>query len=157
MALGKGASEPSGSSVSPGPVLVAYQFKHDLARLRARFPTLRTLDGPAEIDAWNAGEFGPGEILAAHTASAGHGLNLQDGGSTVVWFSLTWSLEQYQQFNARLHRQGQTRTVVVHHLIARGTVDETVIAALESKATGQDALLDALRFRASTHRQGLAA
>lgn len=84
-------------------------------------------------------------MLLAHPASAGYGLNLQQGGHIIIWYSLTWSLEQYQQANARLCRQGQTDTVIIHQLIAKGTLDEAVAAALANKATGQDALLQALR------------
>ena len=83
----------------------------------------------------------------AHPASCGHGLNLQSGGSTIIWFGLTWSLELYQQANARLYRQGQKNTVVIHHIITKGTVDERVMAALESKDIGQAALMDAVRAR----------
>jgi SNF2 family DNA or RNA helicase len=128
------------------PVLVAYNFQHDLQRLRARFPEARVLDAdPATVDQWNAGEI---PLLLAHPQSAGHGLNLQHGGSILVWFSLTWSLELYLQFNARLHRQGQKRVTVVHHLIAKDTVDETVVEALARKDAGQNDLFDALRARA---------
>ena len=83
----------------------------------------------------------------AHPASCGHGLKLQSGGSTIIWFGLTWSLELYQQANARLYRQGQKNTVVIHHIITKGTVDERVMAALESKDIGQAALMDAVRAR----------
>lgn len=86
-------------------------------------------------------------MLLAHPASAGHGLNLQDGGNIIVWFGLTWSLELYQQANARLDRQGQKRSVIVHHLVAEGTIDEDVMKALEGKAVGQDALLAAVKAR----------
>lgn len=126
------------------PVLVFYAYKHDLSRIKARFPTARTLDSAEDIAEWNAGEI---PILLAHPASAGHGLNLQAGGNIIVWFGLTWSLELYQQANARLHRQGQTQSVIVHHLIAEGTIDEDVMLALENKATGQDALLAAVKAR----------
>jgi SNF2 family DNA or RNA helicase len=87
-------------------------------------------------------------VLLAYPASAGYGLNLQDGGSTIVWYGLTWSLEEYQQANARLYRQGQKHTVVIHHLIAEGTVDEQVMKALKHKDTSQSALLAALKERA---------
>lgn len=125
------------------PVLVAYYFKHDLERLREAFPKARVLDeDPATISSWNRGEI---EILLAHPQSAGHGLNLQHGGSILVWFGLVWSLELYQQFNARLDRQGQKNTVVVHHLVAAGTVDEDVLTALSRKDATQRSLLDALK------------
>lgn len=104
------------------PVLIAYWFKHDLERILERFPAER-LDSADSIHRWSAGEI---PIAVIHPASAGHGLNLQAGGSTLVWFSLTWSLELYQQTNARLWRQGQKDTVVIHHIIAKGTIDEQV-------------------------------
>jgi SNF2 family DNA or RNA helicase len=86
-------------------------------------------------------------VALIHPASAGHGLNLQQGGSTIVWFGLTWSLELYQQLNARLYRQGQQNTVVIHHLITKGTIDENVVKALERKDVGQNALIDAVKWR----------
>jgi SNF2 family DNA or RNA helicase len=97
---------------------------------------------PATIERWNSGEI---RMLLAHPASAGHGLNLQQGGSLCVWFGLTWSLELYQQFNARLHRQGQTRPVRIVHLITAGGIDERVMAVLGQKDAQQSALLDALK------------
>jgi SNF2 family DNA or RNA helicase len=124
-----------------GPILVAYNFKSDLARLREHFPQARTIEDDKTIDEWNQGEI---PILLAHPASAGHGLNLQEGGHRIVWFSLTWSLELYQQFNGRLHRQGQTKPVTVHHIVARNTVDAVVLNALRNKRRVQDALLDAI-------------
>ena len=87
------------------------------------------------------------QVLLAHPASVGFGLNLQDGGHTIVWYGPTWSLELYQQANARLYRQGQQKPVIIHHLIAEGTVDEQVMRALESKDTSQAALLAALKER----------
>lgn len=129
-----------------GPVLVAYEFRSDLERLRQRFPQGRTIDNGDAIDSWNRGEI---PILFAHPASAGHGLNLQDGGHRIVWFSLTWSLELYQQFNGRLHRQGQTKPVTVHHLVCDDTIDAVVLDALQHKRSVQDALLDAIK---SSHR-----
>lgn len=128
------------------PVLVFYSYRHDLERIKARFNKARELD---DIKAWNAGEI---EILLAHPASCGHGLNLQAGGNIVIWFGLTWSLEQYQQANARLHRQGQRNAVIIHHIVTAGTVDEDVMAALERKASGQDALLDAVKARIKKER-----
>jgi SNF2 family DNA or RNA helicase len=126
------------------PVLVAYAYRSDRERLLARFPQAVELRAPGAIDAWNRGE---APILLAHPASGGHGLNLQAGGRHVVWWGLTWSLELYQQLTARLHRQGQTRPVLVHHLVAEGTLDETVMAALAGKAATQAALLEAVRRR----------
>lgn len=127
-----------------GPVLVFYSFRHDLQAIKDRIPEARELSGPDDISAWNRGEI---RVLLAHPASVGYGLNLQDGGHVIVWYGLTWSLELYQQANARLHRQGQTRPVIIHHLIAEGTVDEQVMRALKAKDAGQSALLAALKER----------
>ena len=124
-------------------VLVAYNYKSDLARICERFPNAVVLDkDPATIARWNAGEI---SMLLAHPASAGHGLNLQQGGALCVWYGLNWSLELYQQFNARLHRQGQTRPVRIVHLVTSGCIDERVLAVLYQKDAQQNALLDALR------------
>ena len=125
------------------PILVAYWFKHDRNRILKRFPA-EQLDSDESIRRWNAGEI---PMALIHPASAGHGLNLQAGGSTLVWFSLTWSLELYQQTNARIWRQGQKETVVIHHIIAKATIDEDVMAALAKKDTGQAALLQAVKAR----------
>ncbi|WP_320952321.1 DEAD/DEAH box helicase [Hungatella effluvii] len=125
------------------PVLVAYWYQHDLARIRERIGAVE-LDSAEDFQKWNAGEI---PVAVIHPASAGHGLNLQAGGSTLIWFGLTWSLELYQQTNARLWRQGQKETVVIHHLIAKNTLDERVMAALEKKDCGQSALVDAVRAR----------
>lgn len=124
------------------PVLVAYNFKHDLVRLRERFPDAVDVKETNAVERWNRGEI---PILLAHPASAGHGLNLQAGGHVMVWFGLNWSLELYQQFNARLRRKGQTKPVICHHLIAEDTVDEKVLDALDGKDLTQSALLDALK------------
>ncbi|MHB1652359.1 MAG: SNF2-related protein [Desulfitobacteriaceae bacterium] len=123
------------------PVLIAYWFKHDLERILKRFPA-KQLDSAESIRLWNEGEI---PIAVIHPASAGHGLNLQAGGSTLVWFSLTWSLELYQQTNARLWRQGQKDTVVIHHIIAKGTLDEQVMKALKQKDIIQTALIEAVK------------
>ena len=124
------------------PVLVAYWFKHDLARIQERF-YVREIRTSKDIADWNAGTIPVGLI---HPASAGHGLNLQAGGSTLVWFGLTWSLELYQQTNARLWRQGQqAETVVIHHIITKGTIDEQIVAALQQKDKTQAALIDAVK------------
>jgi len=129
------------------PVLVAYNYKSDLARLQQRFKRAAVLDkNTATIDKWNEGKL---SILLAHPASAGHGLNLQAGGNILVWFGMTWSLELYEQFNARLYRQAQTQPVFVHHLLCKDTVDERVLWALENKATVQDALLKAVKDKAA--------
>jgi SNF2 family DNA or RNA helicase len=124
------------------PVLCYYAYRHDLARLRAAFPGAVRIDEAGAIDRWNRGE---APLMLAHPQSAGHGLNLQYGGHIVAWFGLTWSLELYQQANARLDRQGQAGTVVVHHIVAKGTMDERVMRVLQGKGSVQDALLDALR------------
>lgn len=124
------------------PLLVAYWYKHDLVRLQERFKEARVIDKPADIADWNAGKITIGLI---HPAAASHGLNLQEGGCTIVWFGLTWSLELYQQLNARLWRQGQRETVVIHHIVTKGTIDEDVLKALEKKDAGQSALIDAVR------------
>lgn len=126
------------------PLLVAYWYKHDLQRIRARFKNARCIDTQKDIADWNAGKI---PLALIHPASAGHGLNLQDGGCVIVWFGLTWSLELYQQLNARLWRQGQKQTVVIHHIITAGTHDEDVMAALEKKDMRQSALIDAVRAR----------
>ena len=125
------------------PVLIAYWFKHDLKRIQERFPA-EQLDSEDSIRRWNDGNI---PVALIHPASAGHGLNLQSGGSALVWFSLTWSLELYQQTNARLWRQGQKETVVIHHIVAKGTIDENVMAALAKKETGQTALLQAVKAK----------
>jgi len=128
------------------PVLVFYSYKHDLDRIQTYFwnKKPRTLNRTKDIEDWNAGRI---SLLLAHPASAGHGLNLQTGGHIIVWFGLTWSLELYQQANARLHRQGQQNGVIVHHLVAEGTLDEDVMAVLSRKAKSQDALLAAVKAR----------
>ena len=129
-------------SANGKPALVAYWFKHDLERIKERFPFVREIKTPDDIKAWNKGEILVGII---HPASAGHGLNLQQGGSTMIWFGLTWSLELYQQTIARLYRQGQTKTVVVHHIVTEGTIDELMLVSLDRKEKRQDALIDAVK------------
>ena len=133
------------------PVLVAYWFKHDLSRITERLRKLNViyqkLDSDESIRKWNAKELQVGLI---HPASAGHGLNLQSGGSTMVWFGLTWSLELYQQTVARLWRQGQTEnTVVIQHIVTAGTIDERILKALEQKDNTQSALIDAVKAEVS--------
>ena len=124
------------------PVLVAYWFKHDLERIRARF-TVREIKTAQDIADWNQGKI---PVAVIHPASAGHGLNLQAGGSTLIWFGLTWSLELYQQTNARLWRQGQkAQTVVIHHIITTDTIDERIMSALRRKDKTQSALIDAVK------------
>ena len=129
------------------PLLVAYWFRHDLERIAERLHKLKIpfsrLDSPESIRRWNAGEL---PVALIHPASAGHGLNLQSGGSTIVWFGQTWSLELYQQTNARLWRQGQeSETMVVQHIITEGTIDERIMKALSEKDTTQSALIDAVK------------
>ncbi|MCQ2443666.1 MAG: DEAD/DEAH box helicase [Oscillospiraceae bacterium] len=124
------------------PLLVAYWFKHDLQRIKQRFE-VREIKSSRDITDWNAGKI---PVAVIHPASAGHGLNLQAGGSTLIWFGLTWSLELYQQTNARLWRQGQTAgTVVIQHLVTKGTIDERILKALSSKELTQNALIDAVK------------
>ena len=123
------------------PVLVAYWYQHDAERIKERL-TVREIKTSKDIEEWNSGKI---PVAIIHPASAGHGLNLQSGGSTLIWFGLTWSLELYQQTNARLHRQGQTETVVIHHIIAKGTIDEDVMRALQKKEKTQNALIDAVK------------
>lgn len=129
-------------SANGKPVLVAYWFKHDLQRIRNRF-SVREIKTSRDISDWNEGKI---PVAVIHPASAGHGLNLQSGGSTIIWFGLTWSLELYQQTNARLWRQGQTsKTVVIEHIITKGTIDERILKALEEKNMTQSALIDAVK------------
>lgn len=123
-------------------LIVFYRYRADLERIQKRHPEAVLLQGEKEVRAWNEGKI---RILLAHPAAAGYGLNLQQGGSIIVWFGLPWSLELYQQANARLARQGQKKTVRVVHLLAEGTVDEQVQRALEEKDFGQRSLLEALR------------
>jgi SNF2 family DNA or RNA helicase len=131
------------TEVSDETMLVAYNFKSDLARLKEAFPDAIVLDkDPMTIERWNRGEI---KMLLAHPASAGHGLNLQYGGSLLIWFSLNWNLEYYLQFNARLYRQGQTKPVRIVHLIAKDCLDERVLKALNNKDLSQSALLNALK------------
>ena len=126
------------------PILIAYWFQHDRRRILERFPDARQINTAEDIKNWNKGKI---PIALIHPASAGHGLNLQDGGSTIVWFGLTWSLELYQQTNARLWRQGQKNPVVIEHIITKNTIDEDVMKALEYKDTKQAALMNAVQAR----------
>lgn len=128
------------------PVLVFYNFRHDLEALQERFRELkpRVLDDSKDIADWNDGKI---SLLLAHPASVGHGLNIQTGGHIIVWYGLTWSLELYQQANARLYRQGQKHAVIIHHLIAKGTIDEAVMKALAGKDDMQAALMAAINER----------
>lgn len=131
------------------PVMVFYNFKHSLSRIQERFPQAQTLrkgkDGNQDIADWNSDKI---PLLLLHPKSAGHGLNLQESScQTVVWFDQIWSLEEDQQANARVHRQGQTRRIVVMRLVAEGTMDGDAVAALERKAAGQEALMNAVKAR----------
>lgn len=125
------------------PLLVAYWFKHDRDRIMARFK-VRDIDSVKDIEDWNAGKI---PVALIHPASAGHGLNLQEGGCAIVWFSQIWSLELYQQLNARLWRQGQKHTVVIEHLVTEGTVDEDILRAIEKKDNTQEAMINAVKAR----------
>lgn len=125
------------------PMLVFYSYKHDAIRISERF-VVRHLTDSKDIADWNNGRI---PVLIAHPASTGHGLNLQDGGSTIVWFGATWSLELYEQANARLHRQGQKQSVIVHHLVAEKTLDVDVMDSLADKGNRQERLLEALKAR----------
>jgi len=126
-------------------ILIAYNYKSDLERLAKRFPDAQILDKEqSTIDAWNAGEI---PLLLAHPASAGHGLNIQKGGALIVWFGLNWSLELYQQFNARLHRQGQKKPVRIVHLVCEDTIDERVLQVINDKDASQNGLIQALKKR----------
>ena len=135
-------------SANGQPVLVAYWFKHDLQRIMEHLTSLgytpRDIKESADIKEWNAGRI---PVALIHPASAGHGLNIQQGGHILIWFGLTWSLELYQQTNARLWRQGQSETVTIHHIITKNTVDEDVLAALASKDVTQEKLIAAVKAR----------
>lgn len=135
------------------PALVFYNFQHDLARIKKALSgsglRVRELKGPQDENDWNARNI---DILLAHPASCAYGLNLQEGGNHVIWFGLNWSLELYQQANKRLHRQGQTEKVIIHHLTVEGGVDEDVISALEDKSSTQDKLMNALKARIEKYR-----
>ena len=133
-------------SMNGKPLLVEYWFKHDYDRIAKRLQSLHIpfskLDTEDSIRKWNKGEI---PVALIHPASAGHGLNLQEGGSTFVWFGLTWSLELYQQANARLWRQGQKDTVVIQHIVAKNTIDERIMKALSEKDSAQSALIEAVK------------
>lgn len=138
-------------SANGRPVLVAYWFKHDKDRIQKRMQA-RELKEPQDFADWNAGKI---PVALIHPVSAGHGLNLQQGGSILIWFGLTWSLELYQQTNARLWRQGQkSRTVIVQHIVARDTIDERILKVLEHKDGTQAALIDAVKADLGMTEQG---
>lgn len=130
------------------PVLIAYWYQHDLQRIRARFPETKALRSTVDIADWNAGRI---PVAAIHPASAGHGLNLQRGGSILIWYGPTWSLELYQQTNARLWRQGQqAETVTIHHIVTEGTIDEEILGALGCKDKTQESLIAAVKAQIPT-------
>lgn len=129
------------------PLLVAYAYKSDLARIQERFPEARKLETGQDMKDWNAGKI---PMLLAHPASCGHGLNLQDGGSVLIWFGLPWSLEYYLQTNARLHRQGQKEPVRIYRILTEGTMDEKVLEVLKGKNLRQEKLLQELKAEIET-------
>lgn len=137
-------------SANGQPVLIAYWFKHDRERILTHLSSLgyspRDIKSSEDIKDWNSGSI---PVALIHPASAGHGLNIQSGGHILIWFGLTWSLELYQQTNARLWRQGQQETVTIHHIITKDTVDEDVLAALASKDVTQEKLIAAVKARLS--------
>jgi SNF2 family DNA or RNA helicase len=130
------------------PVLIAYWFKHDRSRIMEHLTKagyeIRDIRSSEDIELWNNGAI---PVALIHPASAGHGLNIQSGGHILIWFGLTWSLELYQQTNARLWRQGQQETVTIHHIVTKNTVDEDVLAALASKDVTQEKLIAAVKAR----------
>lgn len=137
-------------SAGDNPVMVAYSYKHDLERIKKAFKSInpRTLESQKDIDDWNAGKI---RMLLLHPASGGHGLNLQFGGHIVVWFGNTFSLELYQQLNKRVDRPGQEHPVLIIRIVAEGTMDEKVLVAVEDKAEGQDALMNAVKAIIKKH------
>lgn len=126
------------------PVLVAYAFKHEQARIMEALKEFkpRKLETARDIADWNAGK---APLMIAHPASVGHGINIQKGGHILVWFGCTWSLELYQQFNARLYRQGQLKPVMIHHIVAKNTIDEKIIKSLDGKRETQDGLMESIK------------
>lgn len=133
-------------------VLIAWTYQFDRDRIMEYLKKYkpRELKNNKDIEDWNAGKI---QVMLAHPASAGHGLNLQAGGSIIVWFGQTWSLELYQQFNARLYRQGQQNHVVINHLILQGTHDEDVIRALKAKDKKQNALMDSIKAKIDKYKK----
>lgn len=127
-------------------ILVAYNYRHDRERITEAIPEAVDLRSSESLRAWNEGKI---RVALGHPASMGHGLNIQKGGNVIVWFSLTWNLEEYQQFNARLHRQGQDKPVQIYHLVAVGTIDEKIMKILDGKETLQTGLLDELQIKPS--------
>lgn len=133
------------------PLLVFYNFKHDKERILKEYPNAATLDTENVVERWNKGEF---EMLLVHPASAGHGLNIQYGGHIIIWFGLTWSLELYEQANARLHRQGQTHTTIIHHIMTENSIDHRVYESLKNKSLMQNALMAAVKARIKEGQHG---
>lgn len=133
-------------------ILVAWTYQFDKDRILEYLKSYkpRELKTNKDIEDWNAGRI---QVMLAHPASAGHGLNLQAGGNIIVWFGQTWSLELYQQFNARLYRQGQQKGVIIHHLIMKGTHDEDVIQALKAKNKKQNALIDSIKAKIDKYKK----
>ena len=140
----KGDALESIISETNAPILLFYTFKADLLTIKQRFPQVQTLQDNSEqkVNDWNDGKI---PLLACHPASAGHGLNLQQGGNVIVWYGLTHSLELFEQANARIHRQGQTKTVIIHYILAENTIDSAVLAALRNKEKVQDAVFNSLK------------
>lgn len=133
------------------PVLIFYNFKHDVDRILERFKDAVKLETDDHFKKWNKGEI---PILLTHPASAGHGLNMQDGGNIIIWFGMNWSLELYQQANARLHRQGQKESVRIYHLVVDDSIDEKVMDAIENKTVTQDNLMEAVKARLDKYKGG---
>lgn len=138
-------------SLDGNPALIFYSYRHDLERMKQKLKSHKPihLQTSEDIQKWNAGKIA---VMLAHPASAGHGLNLQDGGNNILWFGLPWGLELWQQANARLHRQGQVKPVYIHKLITKGTMDEDVLASLERKTGKQDALMNAVKALIEKYR-----
>lgn len=145
------ALEEAVEAANGKPVLVVYTYQHDLDRIKRQLKKYnpRTLNSDQDVRDWNEGKI---QVLLLHPASGGHGLNLQAGGNIVIWFGLTWSLEWYQQTNARLHRQGQTERVIIHHIVAKGTMDEEVLKALTGKAATQNGLMEAVKAKIEQYK-----
>lgn len=140
------------SEANGAPVLVAYSFKFDIEAIKRRFPKVRIFgEGTNDVRDWNSGRIG---MMLTHPASAGHGLNFQHGGNIAVWYGLTWSLELYRQFIKRLHRSGQKADrVILHRILAAGTVDERLVGVLSDKTATQDRITDVVRVHAEEVRR----
>ena len=136
------------------PVLVAWTYQFDRDRIKNYFRSMapRELKTTEDINDWNAGKV---QLMLAHPASAGHGINLQAGGNIIVWYGLTWSLELYQQFNARLYRQGQKQRTIIHHIVNSGTHDEDVVEALKSKDKTQSNLMNSIKAKLELYRASM--